>query len=62
MSNNRNSYTDDEIYRMRQFLARRWNQSISQVTDAEARAYLDYDREVLEAKQKSSPATPRSST
>lgn len=34
-------YTDEQIYKMRAYLARRWNQTIAQVTDYEARAYLD---------------------
>jgi hypothetical protein len=41
-------FTEDEIYRMRQYLAKRWRQSVSQVTDYEAKAYLQVERELAE--------------
>jgi hypothetical protein len=41
-------FTEDEIYRMRQYLAKRWRQSIPQVTEYEARAYLKVERELAE--------------
>ena len=53
------SYTDDEVYRMRQYLAKRWRQHVTQVTDTEARAYLDVERELekeLAAHMKHSPS------
>ena len=42
-----NSYTDDQIEEMRSQLAKMWRQSKSQVTDAEARWYLDLERELI---------------
>lgn len=39
-------FSDDEIYRMRAYLAKRWRQSIAQVTDAEAVAYLRIEAEL----------------
>ena len=41
-------FTDEEIYKMRRFLAKRWRQSIDQVTDYEARAYLRVERSLAE--------------
>lgn len=42
----KDKWTDDEIDRMRRYLAKKWRQSVSQVTDAEARYYLEMeDRE-----------------
>lgn len=37
-------FTEEEIYMVRSYLARRWRQSISQVTEVEAKAYLRVDR------------------
>ena len=39
-------YTNDEIEKMRGQLAKSWRQSKSQVTDWEARFYLDLEREL----------------
>lgn len=44
--NHTDSYTADQIYRMRAWLARRWNQTIAQVTDTEAIAYLNVERDL----------------
>jgi alpha-mannosidase len=40
-------YTDGQIEDMRAQLAKTWRQSKSQVTDWEARFYLDLERELL---------------
>lgn len=42
-----NEYTDEQIDTMRGQLAKTWRQSKSQVTDWEARFYLDLERELL---------------
>lgn len=34
-------WSDDEITKMRRYLAQQWHQSITQVTDWEARYYLN---------------------
>ena len=62
MSYSQHSYTDEQIYKMRQFLARRWRQSVTQVTDTEARAYLDIERELekeIAAHLEASPSATR---
>jgi sulfur transfer protein SufE len=41
-------YTDEEIEKMRAQLAKTWRQSKSQVTDCEARFYLDLEREFIQ--------------
>lgn len=40
------SYTDSEIDKMRATLAKAWRQSKDQVTETEARFYLDLEREL----------------
>lgn len=43
------TYTDQELDKMRGQLARTWRQHKSQVTDAEARFYLDLERELSQS-------------
>ena len=49
------SYTDQELLDMRRQLAKMWKQSIGQVTDTEARWYLDLERELVTATSRPAP-------
>jgi hypothetical protein len=48
-------YTDGQIEDMRAQLAKTWRQSKSQVTDCEARFYLDLERELLTSMKNAAP-------
>lgn len=44
----KNDYPDDALLSMRRSLAKTWRQNVNQVTDWEARFYLDVGRELEE--------------